>query len=74
MADESWSKVRLPDHTARLVGEYKGIFGKEASAESSLKRKEAAIDLSKGMPARGVRPDVAFYTIYRYSNQARWVE
>jgi hypothetical protein len=56
------------------VGEYKGIFGKEASAESSLKRKEAAIDLSKGMPARGVRPDVAFYTIYRYSNQARWVE
>jgi tyrosine aminotransferase len=55
MADESWSKVRLPDHTARLVGEYKGIFGKEASAESSLKRKEAAIDLSKdGFETTGI--------------------
>ena len=44
----SWSRVRLPDHIAKLVDEYKSVFGREAVNTPRLKEISSVIDLSGG--------------------------
>ena len=50
MAEErcSWSRVCLPDHIAKLVDEYKSVFGREATSTPRLEEIPSVIDLSGG--------------------------